>query len=365
MNRVKNIKGVILYSDHLPVKVEPEELEKYGKIISFNYSYHIATEKNPNKLLATSEYFAARKLTENFTNMKKPHMEFVREISKYNLGILCFQESVEDRTKKLIEEMNGNLGRDMGLLHNMSGFEGIATIYDKTKYDLRLDDVLPGDPVKKHHCLGIEGRALQACVLYNKLTKNNILVINLHAPNPATKNRITINNGGNAYTESKNKLQVKLNDLFNNIFNNAKTRLKDIEQLGTINNIIICGDFNDSYHINKEKNLSKIPPIHKIGFKINNLPTLKLNKPPITCCAYARNKVTRLPGDYIFTTIPNKGLVAIGAPKEGLPEISKNNTVSSEFKNVKGKFKNGQFWYNNRLNLSFLESTASSVQPNR
>lgn len=378
-NFTKKLKNVHkLFSDHVPVAMnhstnnnKPLSTNKlpgefWGEILSFNYSFHIASD-DPGKLMRPSEYFAAQKLTNNFTNGMKPHKNFINYTMKHhkNLGIVCIQESVYKRTEEIREMLNKRLPANESMLHifnesfitnDRTVSEGISILY-RNDYKVVLKDALPGESDTKHNCFGIKGRAIQAAVLQRQSTKGpvSVLVINLHSPNPAVGGDRTKMNANFAKNNNnrENPQHFLLEKLFNKILRHSNEVLKAKNM--KVDEILICGDFNDAYPMYKD-----VPFVYQKPFKIGDFTVgvkgIGSKKPPVTCCAYAKDKVTRLPGDYIYASFAQKvingvrvtELKPLGTATRGLPIV--NDFIGKEFNiKLKGKSRNSQFFYNKPL----------------
>lgn len=380
-NFTKKLKNVNkLFSDHVPVAMnhttnnnKPLGASKlpgkfWGEIVSFNYSFHIASD-DPGKLMFPSEYFAAQKLTNNFTNGMKPHKSFINYTMKHhkNLGIVCVQESVYKRTEEIRKMLNERLPANKSMRHifnesfitnDKKVSEGISILH-RNDYKVVLKDALPGESYTKHNCFGIRGRAIQAAVLKRQSPKGpvNVLVINLHSPNPAVGGDRTKMNANFAKNKNNggNPQHFLLERLFKKILRHSNKELK-AKNNDPVDELLICGDFNDAYPMYKD-----VPFVYQKPFKVGRFTVgvrgIGSKKPPVTCCAYAKDKVTRLPGDYIYASFAQKvidgarvtELKPLGTATRGLPIV--NDFRGKEFnRNLRGRSKKSQFFYNTPLN---------------
>lgn len=367
-----------LFSDHVPVAMNTSNNSKplsanklpwkfWGEILSFNYSFHIASD-DPGKLMFPSEYFAAQKLTNNFTNGMKPHKSFINYTMEHhnNLGIVCIQESVYKRTEEIRKMLNDrclptkmlHIFNESFITNDKKVSEGISILH-RNDYKVVLKDALPGESYTKHNCFGIKGRAIQAAVLKRLSPKGpvSVLVINLHSPNPAVnadRNKMNTNFAKNK-NNSGNPQHFLLEKLFKRILHHSNKELK-AKNMKPVDEILICGDFNDAYPMYKD-----VPFVYQKPFKIGDFVVgvrgIRRKKPPVTCCAYAKDKVTRLPGDYIYASFAQKvmdgvrvtELKPLGTDTRGLPIV--NDFRGKEFnQNLRGKKRKSQFFYNTPLN---------------
>lgn len=313
----------VLFSDHLPVEAEQDGL----RVVSFNASFVLGDlVAYGNKEFPSEKEFVRRVLKWMKTNQSyHPHNKFVNVMRKKNPDIICIQESPTIESAKLITGL-----KSLGYItkQNTSGPENkkeyILTCFSESKFELydSLNEV-NSDKLKS-------GRPLQACIIKDRnrreSLKRYILVINLHSPNPASDKNIF-----NTKKTHQQVIQEGLKYVWSNVKDGTKTR---------ITHVVLCGDFNDANHL-----YHKVEPLYKSEFRIEGF-KLKLNtsKLPKTCCSYALNKVTRLPGDYIM--IAARGIyeptTITAFPENGLPKITQEFRNAGNPGNIKPNLmKNG------------------------
>lgn len=228
--------------------------------------------------------------------------------------VFSIQESVERHTDFMCELMNqacrmkGIHDRSYVALHGrMSGPEGIAVIYDERAMGPAAD-ISPLNSGKG--VLGIAGRAFMTVHFKDRGT----VLLNMHAPNPGP-DKVKINTFLRDHGEEVQNVKVDNNNLQRALDKWLESPTNFMQTTPGVNahtSFMICGDMNDaSYKKQESRNRS----IYENGFTIPFFLTptgrgtyepLKMKivgnagKPAITCCTFAKDKITRLPGDYIM-----------------------------------------------------------------
>lgn len=320
-NRNKNV----LFSDHLPVEAKQDDIH----VVSFNASFVLGDlVAFGNKEFASEKEFVRRVLKwMNSDPSYHPHNKFVDVIKKMKPDIICIQESPTTKTAKLI---TGLKKEGYHTKENISGPERILTCFSNN-FELKdnLKDV-NSDILKT-------GRPLQACVLKNG--EKIVLVINLHSPNPAAPSN------NNIFTNMRHKLLIQKG------LDHVWSKVEHQEQ---ITHVVLCGDFNDANHLYRN-----VKQLYESTFKIGDF-TLSLNtsRLPKTCCSYALNKVTRLPGDYIMIASKNESTRTIitAFPENGLPNLHKNEFTSKERINGELMRNKQHYKYTNKYNKNLSDN---------
>lgn len=276
-------------------------------------------------------------------------------------AILCIQEAVAAHVEKLARVLNDTKHvtyapqadgstkeiKDMGstqfemVAFNSSGPEGIAMIADANRVGTAIN-LTP--PVAEKGCMGVRGRAYQI-VFFPAIGS---LVVNLHGPNPAV-------DGAPAFDRTRIIEMSEQNPNSNkrchaialeNWLNETLEGLSVDEY--RVHRVILAGDFNDAmplYYYNQAFLYESLPIKVRSSFWAMTLSVFSFRRvrlrphgrfasqvrlgerefevelpmhdrtesdgtvvpmPPVTCCQYALDKKTRLPGDYVMSSCPSQ-----------------------------------------------------------
>lgn len=267
-------------------------------------------------------------------------------------SVICVQESVKEHTDELVAVLNAAIRSRGGketyaVLHGTSsGPEGIATVYDAAR--LGDGDASDGGVVDCTRnaaggMMGCVGRAFQAVYF----RQASLLVISCHAPNAAVpREREAFRGASDGRLSAPRAIQEWLANTDGWIDFGVVAACaggaaawegaeKPVEKPPPITTVVLAGDFNDAadvYEADAEtlantRDRGVVVPVSPLadGEKV----TVRLpgaGDLPTTCCAYALDKPTRLPGDYVLagrldnaSSVAGRALRTVGPSAFGEP----------------------------------------------